>query len=276
MERRPGNAGGQGGMRATGTAIALNWRYMAPVAVLVAVLAFAFALQPGPSQGSTGASSMTTPEGGEASSELAELPTATPTEPLPTSTPEPAQPTASDAEDGGTNGAPNGDPGQPGSAESETPGNEVASARSTPSDAEDGGDGGGANDDGAGAELISDSEQCGRIQESNHPVGVEQKLGDISVRATNVAVYPTDYLRCILRGTGGEAAMALAHAVGDAAREGATHAVLIDLWIANSGPEFGQVNLQDAVVIAGGTNTGRSACSTAAANRWSRADNRGA
>jgi hypothetical protein len=98
--------------------------------------------------------------------------------------------------------------------------------------------------------------RCGTVQENNVPVSVEQRLADVSVRATNVAVYPVDYLRCILLATGGSEAITLANAVAQAGREGATHAALVDLWIANSNRDFAQLTLRAAQFAAAGQTFG--------------------
>lgn len=258
MQRHAGKSPGPHGR----SAVALNWKYIAPVAALLAVFAFALGVQPGSNSGATNAAS---PES-NADDALFGPGTATPeTEPTADASPTPLpddEPGTRDAGDAGETGDGTGEPRE-----------DVASARSTPSDAESGepsgpnadqpgGTGGaetpgGANNaqtgdrDGDGAELITESAACGDMQEGSHAVAVEQKLSDITVRATNVAVYPVDYLRCILLGTGGEAATALADAVQDAGRAGATHAVLIDLWLANNGSGMAQVNLKDATILAG-------------------------
>lgn len=101
-------------------------------------------------------------------------------------------------------------------------------------------------------DLTRQSTECGEIQETTVPVGVEQSIANIAVRAQGVAVYPAEYFRCILLATGGNEAVALSTAVGEALARGSTHVVLIDLWIANNGTDFGQVNLKNATIAAAG------------------------
>ncbi len=105
---------------------------------------------------------------------------------------------------------------------------------------------------GADIDLSAQSTQCGAIQETTIAVSVVQSLGGISVKATRAAVYPVEYFRCILVATGGKDAIALATSIYKAEREGVTHAVLVDFWIANGGREFGQVNLTTATIAAAG------------------------
>lgn len=103
-------------------------------------------------------------------------------------------------------------------------------------------------------ELLAVPAQCGEIAEANHVVAVEQTLAGMAVRATNAAVYPVEYFRCILLATGGKEATDLAVAIGKAEREGATHAVLVDLWLMNNGRDFAQVDLRNASFAAAGGN----------------------
>jgi len=72
------------------------------------------------------------------------------------------------------------------------------------------------------------------------------------VRATNAAIYPIDYFSCILMATGGPDATNLAVSLQRTQKSGATHAVLVDLWIANTSRDFGQVNLRTASLAAAG------------------------
>jgi hypothetical protein len=102
------------------------------------------------------------------------------------------------------------------------------------------------------AELLTVRTQCGEIAEASHAVAVEQTLAGMAVRATGAAVYPVEYFRCILLATGGKEATDLAVAIGKAEREGATHAVLVDLWLMNNGREFAQVDLRNASFAAAG------------------------
>jgi len=94
--------------------------------------------------------------------------------------------------------------------------------------------------------------QCGAIQETATQVNVEQSINGVSVKATQAAVYPIAYLRCILMATGSRDSMAIAGSLDKAEREGATHGVIIDLWVTNSQRDFAQVNLKTAIVAAVG------------------------
>ncbi|MCC6382601.1 MAG: hypothetical protein IT304_08820, partial [Dehalococcoidia bacterium] len=101
-------------------------------------------------------------------------------------------------------------------------------------------------------DLARQSTQCGGIQEQAVALAVEQAISGVSVRAQRAAIYPVDYFRCILMATGGQEAVSLARAVSKAQSDGATNAVLIDLWITNGGRDFGQVNLKGAKLAAAG------------------------
>ena len=103
-------------------------------------------------------------------------------------------------------------------------------------------------------DLTRQSTQCGSIQEVTTPVAVEQALLGVSVRVTRATVYPIAYFRCILMATGGRESIALASSLGKLERDGQTHAAVIDLWVANGGKEFGQVNLKTASVAAAGAS----------------------
>jgi hypothetical protein len=103
-------------------------------------------------------------------------------------------------------------------------------------------------------DLSHETTQCGTIQESSIAVNVQQVLSGVSIAATRAAIYPGDYFRCILMATGGREALSLASSIARAQRDGATHVVLVDLWITNSGRDFGQVNLKPAsLAVAGKT-----------------------
>lgn len=93
---------------------------------------------------------------------------------------------------------------------------------------------------------------CGPLNETTVALSVEQSLAGVSVRATGAAVYPIEYFQCILEATGGAEAEALARAVDKAWTRGATHAVVIDLWLANSTRNFAQVDLNTTQVAAAG------------------------
>jgi hypothetical protein len=148
-----------------------------------------------------------------------------------------ASPAVSSAGDGRQDGT------QPGSGQvagaRATPSAITVAAQTTPAD--------------PGPDLSRQSGECGAIREVTVPLSVEQNIGGVAVRATRAAVYPIDYLRCILLATGGRDATSLSLTIGKAEQEaGATHAVLIDLWMTNSGREFGQLNLKSAQVAAAG------------------------
>ncbi len=106
----------------------------------------------------------------------------------------------------------------------------------------------------ADPDLAHETTQCGTIQESSIAVNVQQVLSGVSIAATRAAIYPVDYFRCILMATGGREALSLAGSLSRTQHEGATHAVLVDLWITNASREFGQVNLKTAsLAVAGKT-----------------------
>ena len=94
--------------------------------------------------------------------------------------------------------------------------------------------------------------QCGGIQEVATQVNVEQTLNGVSVKATQAAVYPIEYLRCILTATGSRDSLAIAASLDKAARAGSTHGAVIDLWVTNSQKDFSQLNLKTALVAAAG------------------------
>lgn len=103
-------------------------------------------------------------------------------------------------------------------------------------------------------DLTRQATQCGSIQEVTTPVSIEQALLGVSVRVTRATVYPIAYFRCILMATGGRESIALASSLGKLETSGQTHAVVIDLWVANGGKEFGQVNLKTASIAAAGAS----------------------
>ena len=114
---------------------------------------------------------------------------------------------------------------------------EVAGARATPADANQ-------------PDLARQTTECGAIQEASVALSVEQTLYGVSLRATKASVFPIEYFRCILMATGGNDAFSLASSIAKAYKDGATHAVLIDLWVANSSRDFGQLNLKAATLAA--------------------------
>lgn len=204
-----------------------------PVVVVIGMLLFAVALQPGgddqPTAKQAGVAVATAPAG---------VPTAAAT-PSPSATRPGSTPAAhAAASSTASTGVAAADPRQLANG---TVTADVAGARATPSaQAEE-------------QDLTQESTQCGVIQESSITVTVEQSISGVGVRATRVAVYPVAYLRCMLMATGGREAVSLASSLGKSERDGgATHAVLLDLWIANAGREFGQVNLKTASIAAAG------------------------
>lgn len=126
-------------------------------------------------------------------------------------------------------------------ASANTPGatNDVAGARATASPT-------------AELELSRQATACGEIRETGRDQSVQANLGGVAVRATHATAYPVDYLECILTATGTRDSLAIAGALARARREGATHAVVIDLWVTNGAREFAQVNLRTAQVAAAG------------------------
>ena len=225
--------------------LALNWRYILPAAAIVAVLAIAFAVQPDsyPEEEEQLAAAP------DAEVEIDPNPDPTPTLPIATSTPTPEPAAASDPEDsiGAETVQGHDEPG--GAAEPE---GEVAGVQSTPTPEH-------AQQHQDPELIVQEATECGSMQEQVYPVSVEQSLAGVAVSARAVSVYPIDYLRCILLATGGPQATTLAGALGDAARGGATHAVLVDLWLGNSGPDFAQLNLRQATFHASGGTFGAAA-----------------
>lgn len=199
-------------------------QYALPAAIVVVMLGIAFGLQPGSTPTSARDSFTAVPTTTE--SQLPS-PTASPatqeTTPHPSATPSAV---ASSAEAGST----------------QAPAAEVAGARSTP-------DAAAAALDPA---LAAQPTQCGALQETAVALAVEQAISGISVKATRAAIYPIDYFRCILVATGGNEAYTLASAVARAENEDMTTVLLVDLWIANSSRQFGQVNLRTARAAAAG------------------------
>ncbi|MBI2766837.1 MAG: hypothetical protein HYX53_13130 [Chloroflexi bacterium] len=196
-----------------------NPRILIPVAVVVGVLALAFGVQPG---GDGNAAAKQDAPATVAITTPAASPSAT-TAP----TKAPAQLAAASAT-----------AAEPGSTA------EVAGARATP----------------AGAsptpqvDFSRETTQCGSLQETATAVTVEQAISGVSIRANRVATYPIEYFRCILMATGGQESIALASSVSKAQKDGATHAVLIDLWLTNAAKDFGQVSLRSATLAAAGSS----------------------
>ena len=195
---------------------------MLPVAVVAGMLVIAFALQPGgeaPAKSRAAAPSVGTTA--PASATAAPSPS-----PSVTASPKTTPPVQS------------GDNRQTGTG---TVTADVAGVRATATDAA------------LQADLSHESTQCGSIQEQSVAVSVEQTISGVGLRATRAAVYPIAYLRCMFMASGSRDAVSLASSLGKAEREGgATHAAVLDLWIANSGKEFGQLNLKTASIAAAG------------------------
>jgi len=232
VENRPGPQPHRSRDEPRAGAIALpEWlkkpQFFLPALIVVGMLGLAFGLQPGGGTKVKSAEKAPNALAAMTSPTAIATPTASPTR----------QPTVS-ASPASTQGAGANLAAGPGSTG--TPSSEVAAARSTPGNAP------------AEPDLAHEPTQCGTIQETATDLSVEQVLSGVSVRATRAAVYPVDYFRCILMATGGKDAVSLASAVSKAERTGATHAVLIDLWITNSSRDFGQVNLKTAAVAAAG------------------------
>lgn len=192
-----------------------------PLAVVAGIAAVAFGVQPG------GA----TPEANTGTGSVA-LHAAS-------ATPAPTSPTP----------LPSSSPSLPARTASATAANDVAGVRSAASPSPSASPPPGASPT---PDLARQSTECGGIQEQAVALAVEQGISGVSVRAQRAAVYPVDYFRCILMATGGQEAVSLARAVSKAQSDGATHAVLVDLWITNGGRDFGQVNLKAAKLAAAG------------------------
>ncbi len=181
----------------------------------------AFAVQPGGAQGQT------QPTDPTLSPEDTTTPTvaATPTAAQPTQTAAPTQTVAASVTASAS-----------GTAESD-----VAGARSTPSPTAT-----------EGVDLSHQQTQCGSLQESSVALSVEQAINGVSVRAQRAAVYPIEYFRCILMATGTTESFSLASAVSKAQTSDMTNIALIDLWVTNTGRDYGQLSMQNASLAAAG------------------------
>lgn len=197
-------------------------QYALPAAVVVVMLGIAFGLQPGSTPTSARDSFTAVPKTTES-----KLPSPTPSPPE--TTPQPSATPSAPADSAST-------------GSTQTPAAEVAGARATP-------DAPAAALDPA---LAAQPTQCGALQETAVSLAVEQAISGVSVKATRAAIYPIDYFRCILVATGGNEAYTLASAVARAENEDMTTILLVDLWIANSSRQFGQINLRTAQVAAAG------------------------
>jgi len=191
--------------------------YLLPGAVVVAVLVLAFAWQPGSSAG------------GERGVTLAALPAVETPRPSPTPS---AVPAGSPTPGGQPTSTPTPAP------RAETPEAEVAGARATATP--------------AAGRVFANVADCGALREASYPLSVEQGLQGVAISVRGAAVYPLDYLQCVLAGMDGAQASALAEALAERYRVGDTHAVLLDLWVTNGARTFAQVNLRRAAVAAAG------------------------
>ncbi len=205
-----------------------------PGAIVVLMVAVAFGVQPR----STGVASGS--DGSSLSINAPGSPTPTPGSPTPRATATPssqATPTPS-----ATPGAGSTATAVPSATNTTSPAasptSQVAGIQATPTP-----------DD---SSLAFETTQCGPIKETSVSLAVEQNLSGISVRAMNAAIYPIDYFRCILMATGGPDATNLAMSLQRNQKAGATHAILLDLWIVNTSRDFGQVNLRTASLAAAG------------------------
>jgi hypothetical protein len=199
-------------------------QYALPAAIVVVMLGIAFGIQPGSTSTSARDSFTAVPKTPES-----QLPSPTASPAAPETTPQPsATPSAPAASAEAFN--------------TQTPAAEVAGARSTPE----------APSAALDPALAAQPTQCGALQETAVSLAVEQAISGVSVKATRAAIYPIDYFRCILVATGGNEAYTLASAVARAENEDMTTILLVDLWIANSSRQFGQVNLRTAQVAAAG------------------------
>ena len=203
-----------------------------PAAIVGGMLLLAFGLQPGGSK--PGAASISQDQALVRTTPTAALPSPTATLALKSPTVGPTRTVqASASPRTGADGILIADPAlAPGQSE-------VAGARATPQDA-------------GQPDLARQATECGAIQETSISLSVEQTLYGVSLRATRASVFPIEYFRCILMATGGNDAFALASSIAKSYRGGATHAVLIDLWVANSSRDFGQLNLKAATLAAAG------------------------
>ncbi|MCK9517477.1 MAG: hypothetical protein M0R74_00405 [Dehalococcoidia bacterium] len=192
-------------------------QFLLPMVVVAGMLGVAFGIQPGGAPSTSEAAHELDPGPGRGT----ETPEWSPS-PSPTATSSPETPVSTAAAD-------------------ETATSDVAGVQGTPTVS--------ATPE---PDLSRQATECGAIQETTVPLAVEQNIMGVAVRAQSVAVYPVDYLRCILMATGGREAVTLSTALGMAAAQGSTHAVLVDLWVTNGGHEFAQVNLKSASIAAAG------------------------
>lgn len=208
---------------------ALKWQHLLPVAIVAGIVVGAVTIQPGGTPADAGTGLDVQDPVAVSTSAAPDTPTAEPTATVVTVA---SQPSA----------------GQTTPVSATAPGEAVAGAIQTPS----------ATVAAAPTPDLSgglERTHCGSIQEASVALSVEQNLSGVAVRATNAAVYPVEYLRCILLATGGSEAVTLANAIAQAGRGGATHAVLVDLWVANGNRDFAQLNLRDAEISGAGADS---------------------
>lgn len=209
-------------------------QFLLPLIVVAGMLGIAFGVQPGGPTDAKGA--VETPVG------LDLVPAETDVSPTPSPSPVETATAASTPTAAATVTSTATDPAPGSATDVAAATNEVAGVQSTPSPTLPADD----------RDYSRDTTQCGALQETAVALAVEQNIAGVSVRAQKAAVYPIDYFRCILMATGGREAVALAGSIGDAATDGATHAVLIDLWTTNAGRDFAQVNLKTSSIAAAG------------------------
>ncbi len=191
--------------------------YVLPGAVVAAVLAAAIAWQPGSPSAGGGVQVAAVP--------AAETPPPSATLPASAASPTPRERVA-----------PSPTPSR--AAGEDTPTAEVAGARSTAAPAQ--------------PRVFANVGDCGALREAVYPVAVEQGLQGVTIAVRSAAVYPLEYLQCVLAGMQGAEAEALAGMLAERYRAGDTHAVLLDLWVTNGARTFAQVNLRRASVAAAG------------------------
>jgi hypothetical protein len=192
--------------------------YLLPAAVVAGALLLALAVQPSPRHSTA-----------DGTPRVASVPSSpTVAVPSPTASPSPVPRSPSPA------------PSPPAAPEEA-----VAGARSTPSATPT-----------VDPALLEQPTRCGTLRETAVALSVEQAISGISVRATRAAVYPIEYVSCILVAAGGSESLQLASAIRKQETAGMTHVVLVDLWVANGSKLFGQLNFRTATIAAAGQTFG--------------------
>lgn len=192
--------------------------YALPAVVVVVTLTAAVVWQPGGSPASGGGVQLAAKPAEDAL--------------LPSPTPEPTATAATTTVTGATTPLSS-------AVEAETATAEVAAARATATPT-------------SRPRVFANVGDCGELREAAFSLAVEQGLYGVTVAARGAAVYPLDYLQCVLAGMEGAEAEALADALAERYRAGDTHAVVLDLWVTNGARTFAQVNLRRATVAAAG------------------------